>query len=70
MKIPVKFTLNPIINSLYIIIHYSAVETVLLNIRINLDCTIQDLTEHHATKAYWGSGGIDPCNLELGTRWR
>jgi hypothetical protein len=28
------------------------------------------LTEHHATKAYWGSGGIAPCILDLGTRWR
>jgi hypothetical protein len=28
------------------------------------------LTDHHATKAYWGSGGIDPCVLDLGTRWR
>jgi hypothetical protein len=28
------------------------------------------LTVHHAVKAYWGSGGIDPCILDLGTRWR
>jgi len=28
------------------------------------------LTEHHAMNAYWGSGGIDLCILELGTRWR
>jgi hypothetical protein len=28
------------------------------------------LTEHHATKAYWGSGGIAPLILDLGTRWR
>jgi hypothetical protein len=26
------------------------------------------LTEHHAMKAYWGSGGITPCILDLGTR--
>jgi hypothetical protein len=28
------------------------------------------LTEHHAMKAYWGSGGIAPLILDLGTRWR
>jgi hypothetical protein len=28
------------------------------------------LTEHHAMKAYWGSGCIAPRILELGTRWR
>jgi hypothetical protein len=28
------------------------------------------LTEHHAMKAYWGSGSITPCILDLGTRWR
>jgi len=28
------------------------------------------LTEHHAMKAYWGSGGIGPPILDLGTRWR
>jgi hypothetical protein len=27
------------------------------------------LTEHHAMKAYWGSGGIAPRILDLGTRW-
>jgi len=27
-------------------------------------------TEHHAMKTYWGSGGIAPCVLDLGTRWR
>jgi hypothetical protein len=27
------------------------------------------LTEHHAMKAYWGSGGIAPLILDLGTRW-
>jgi hypothetical protein len=26
------------------------------------------LTEHHAMKAYWGSGGIAPHILDLGTR--
>jgi hypothetical protein len=28
------------------------------------------LTQHHAMKAYWGSGGIAPFILDLGTRWR
>jgi len=28
------------------------------------------LTEHHAMKAYWGSGGTAPSILDLGTRWR
>jgi hypothetical protein len=28
------------------------------------------LTKHHVMKAYWGSGGIAPRILDLGTRWR
>jgi hypothetical protein len=28
------------------------------------------LTKYRAMKAYWGSGGIAPCILHLGTRWR
>jgi hypothetical protein len=28
------------------------------------------LTKHHAMKGYWGSGGIAPRILDLGTRWR
>jgi hypothetical protein len=28
------------------------------------------LTKHHAMKAYWGSVGIAPRILDLGTRWR
>jgi len=28
------------------------------------------LTEHQTIKAYWGSGGIAPRILNLGTRWR
>jgi hypothetical protein len=28
------------------------------------------LTEHHAMKTYWRSGGIAPRILDLGTRWR
>jgi hypothetical protein len=29
-----------------------------------------NLTKHHAMKTYWGSGGIAPIILKLGTRWR
>jgi hypothetical protein len=28
------------------------------------------LTKHHAMKAYWGSAGIAPRILDLGSRWR
>jgi hypothetical protein len=28
------------------------------------------LTEHHAMKAYWGSGYITPRILDPGARWR
>jgi hypothetical protein len=28
------------------------------------------LTQHHAMKTYWGSGGIAPRILDFGTRWR
>jgi hypothetical protein len=28
------------------------------------------LTEHHAMKAYWGSGGIAPRIIDIGARWR
>jgi hypothetical protein len=31
---------------------------------------VLSLTEHHAMKAYWESGGIAPRVLYLGTRWR
>jgi hypothetical protein len=26
-------------------------------------------SEHHATKAYWGTGCIAPCIFDLDTRW-
>jgi len=37
-------------------------------------CTIDSsnyrgLTKHHATKTYWGSGGIAPRILDPGPRW-
>jgi len=28
------------------------------------------LTEHHAIKAYWGSGVVAPLILDLDTRWK
>jgi hypothetical protein len=28
------------------------------------------LTKNHTMKTYWGSGGIAPRILDLGTRWR
>jgi hypothetical protein len=28
------------------------------------------LTDHHAMKAYWESGGIARRILDIGTRWR
>jgi hypothetical protein len=28
------------------------------------------LTKNHAMKMYWGNGGIAPCILDLGIRWR
>jgi hypothetical protein len=28
------------------------------------------LSKHHDMKTYWGSGGIAPRILDLGTRWR
>jgi hypothetical protein len=28
------------------------------------------LNKHHVMKTYWGSGGIPPRILDVGTRWR
>jgi hypothetical protein len=28
------------------------------------------LTKHHTLKANWGSGVIEPCIVDLSTRWR
>jgi hypothetical protein len=38
-----------------------------IKVKVKLSCA---LTEHHAMKAYWGSGGIVPQILDLGRRWR
>jgi hypothetical protein len=32
--------------------------------------SVLSLTEHHAIKAYWGSGSIAPRVLNLGIGWR
>jgi hypothetical protein len=46
--------------------------TVLLGIiKVNVKVKLSlCLTKHHAMKTYWGSGGIAPRILDLGTRWR
>jgi hypothetical protein len=38
--------------------------------KVKVKLSLWFLTEHHAMKAYWGSGGIAPRILELDTRWR
>jgi hypothetical protein len=38
-----------------------------VKIKLSVSCL---LTEHHAMKAYWGSGGIAPCFLDPDTIWR
>jgi uncharacterized protein YceK len=40
------------------------VEGVKVKVKLSL-C----LTKHHAMKTYWGSVGIAPCILDLGTGW-
>jgi hypothetical protein len=40
-----------------------------LKVKVNLSLCFF-LTDHHAIKAYWRSGGIAPRILELGSRWR
>jgi hypothetical protein len=44
---------------------YITVQSGMLVCRLSL-C----LSKHHAMKTYWGSGGIAPCILDLGTGWR
>jgi hypothetical protein len=34
----------------------------------NVKLSLLFITEHHAIKAYWGSGGIFQCMLDIGTR--
>jgi hypothetical protein len=44
---------------------YLSTESVKVKVKFSL-C----LTKHHATKAYWRSGGIASRILDLGTKWR
>jgi hypothetical protein len=44
-----------------------AIPYISLRVKVKLSLC---LTKHHAMKAYWGSGGIAPRFLDLGTRWR
>jgi hypothetical protein len=39
---------------------------IIWKVKVKLSCA---LTEYHTMKAYWGSRGIAPCILDLGTRW-
>jgi hypothetical protein len=48
---------------------YSQEHSSIDRMAIKLSC-LCTLTEHHVMKAYWGSVGIVPCILDLGTRWR
>jgi hypothetical protein len=42
-----------------------------LEVKIKVKLPLRlSITEHHPMKAYWGSGGIAPRILDLGTRWR
>jgi hypothetical protein len=57
-----NFSVLPIYLSIYLSI---CLHVVKVKVKSSL-C----LTKHHAMKTYWGSGGIAPCILDLGTRWR
>jgi hypothetical protein len=37
----------------------------MVNVKVELSLS---LTKHHATEAYWGSGGVAPRILDLNTR--
>jgi hypothetical protein len=38
-----------------------------VKVKVNLSLCFFFLTEHHTVKEYWGSGGITPRILDLGT---
>jgi hypothetical protein len=40
-----------------------------INVKVKVKLSLC-LTKHHAMKTYWGSGGIAPRILDLGTSWR
>jgi hypothetical protein len=46
---------------------YGIIEMSKVKVKVKLSLC---LTKHHSMKAYWGSGGIAPRILDLGTRWR
>jgi hypothetical protein len=51
-----------------VIFHVSLIKVkVKVKVKVKLSLC---LTKHHDMKAYWGSGGIAPHLLDLGTRWR
>jgi hypothetical protein len=37
------------------------------NVKVKLSLC---LIKHHAMKTYWGSGSIEACIFNLGTKWR
>jgi imidazoleglycerol phosphate dehydratase HisB len=41
-----------------------------VKVKVKVKFSLGFLTEHHALKAYLGSGGIAPRILDLLTRWR
>jgi hypothetical protein len=46
-------------------------ERIILEWKVKVNVKLSPcLTKHHAMKTYWGSGGIAPRILDLGTRWR
>jgi biotin synthase-related radical SAM superfamily protein len=49
--------------------HFHKVQTRNSKVKVKLSLCFH-LTEHHAMKAYWGSGGTDPHILYLSYRWR
>jgi hypothetical protein len=49
---------------------YWNVCSIPIKVKVKVKLPLCFLTEHHAMKAYWGSGGIAPRILNLGTRWR
>jgi hypothetical protein len=47
--------------------HETGIQHVKVKVKVKLSLC---LTKHHAKKTYWGSGGITPRILDLGTTWR
>jgi hypothetical protein len=38
--------------------------------KVKIELSLYVLTERHSMEAYWGTGSIAPCILELGIKWR